>query len=130
MIVVLDSGSWISALQFGGTPLRAVEIALVLDRIVYCEEIQTEVLRVLNEKLGWEKKRAKASLRFYLQNATRVPVHGPVRGVCRDPKDDMVFECAANGNANVIVTGDKDLLTVGIYKEIRVVTARQYVDLV
>ncbi len=58
-----------------------------------------------------------------------MPVHGAVRGVWRDPKDDMVIECAANGSANVIVTGDKDLLTIVRYKDIRILTARQYVEL-
>jgi len=53
-----------------------------------------------------------------------------MQGMCRDPKDDMVIECAANGGARVIVSGDKDLLTIKRYKDIRILTARQYLDLV
>jgi putative PIN family toxin of toxin-antitoxin system len=109
--------------------LQVVETALALDRVVYCEEILTEIIRVLTEKLGWEGKRARESLRIYLQDAIRVRVYGEVHGVCRDPKDDMVIECATNGVARTIVTGDKDLLTIKRYKGIRILTARQYVDL-
>lgn len=128
MNVVVDSGIWISALQFGGIPLRAVQKALAVDRVVYCDEILIEITRVLTEKLDWEDKRARASLRVYLYDAVRVPIRGDVRGLCRDPKDDMVIECAVNGDARIIFTGDKDLLTVEEYKEIRILTARQYVE--
>ncbi|HEV2991459.1 MAG TPA: hypothetical protein VG759_23690 [Candidatus Angelobacter sp.] len=40
----------------------------------------------------------------------------------------MIFECAINSNAKLIVSGDQDILTVGIYEGIRVVTARKYVS--
>ncbi len=56
----------------------------------------------------------------------RVAVQGALRGVCRDSKDDMIFECAVNAGANLIVSGDDDLLTIGSYQGIRVVTARAY----
>jgi len=47
-------------------------------------------------------------------------------GVRRDPKDDMLFECAVRAKAEIIVSGDKDVLEVGEYRGIRVITARQY----
>jgi hypothetical protein len=39
--VVLDSGIWISALQFGGMPLLALEKALTVDRIATLEGLGT-----------------------------------------------------------------------------------------
>jgi putative PIN family toxin of toxin-antitoxin system len=129
VIVVLDSGIWISAMHFGGTPLRALERALAVDQLAYCDEIRTEVIRVLTDKLGWEKTRATTSLRLYLRGALRTMVKGELHGVCRDPNDDMVFECAVTARARVIVSGDKDLLTVKDYRNIRILSARQYVDL-
>ena len=58
----------------------------------------------------------------------RAPVHGTLQGICRDSKDDMIFECAINSHARFIVSGDKDVLTVRSYQGIRAVTAREYVD--
>ncbi len=127
MIVVLDSGVWISALQFGGVPLLAVDRALHSDRIAVCNQIETEVIRVLGEKLGWQQRRARDSLALYLRDALRVTVTGVVRDVCRDPKDDMVLECAVGAHAKLIISGDKDLLAVGAYRGVRVVTAREYI---
>ena len=36
--------------------------------------------------------------------------------VCRDPHDDMFLECAALAKADLLVAGDKDLLTLVSYK--------------
>jgi len=124
--VVLDSGIWISALQFGGMPLLALEKALTVDRIATCKQIEDEIARVLTEKMGWEADRVAETLASCLVEAIRVPVTGEVQGICRDPKDHMVLECAVNAHADLIVSGDKDLLAVGSYKRIRVVTAREY----
>jgi hypothetical protein len=45
--VVIDSGVWISALQFGGIPLLAVETALASDQVAICSQILEEIERVL-----------------------------------------------------------------------------------
>lgn len=100
MIVVVDSGIWISALHFGGTPLAALEKALTEDHVAICEQIEEEVARVLSKKLGWEIKRVEESLGIYLQNVIRVPVAGTLHGACRDAKDDVIVECAVNAGAS------------------------------
>ncbi|HEY6349076.1 MAG TPA: hypothetical protein VI636_06665 [Candidatus Angelobacter sp.] len=51
MIVVLDSGVWISALQFGGIPQLAVLKALTIDSLAVCNQIKEEIHRVLIEKM-------------------------------------------------------------------------------
>jgi uncharacterized protein len=53
----------------------------------------------------------------------------PVRVVERDPNDDMVIACALAGEADDVVTRDKDLLSLGAYGGIRMVTPRQFLDL-
>jgi len=128
VIVVLDSGVWISALQFGGIPRRAVLKALTVDSLVVCDQIKEEVNRVLIEKMEWEPRRAIESLSFYFQDAIWIPITGNLHGVCRDPKDDMVVECAVTASADAIVSGDKDLLTMGNYGHIRIINAREYVS--
>lgn len=55
----------------------------------------------------------------------RVVVTYPVKA-CRDPKDDKFLEVAVNGRADVIVTGDKDLLALYPFREIEIITPRGY----
>jgi putative PIN family toxin of toxin-antitoxin system len=49
--------------------------------------------------------------------------------VCRDPDDDYLLGCAAAGNANYLVTGDQDLLVIGSYRGVAIVTAREFLAL-
>jgi putative PIN family toxin of toxin-antitoxin system len=126
--VVFDSGIWISAMQFGGTPLEAVVEAIAQDRFAVCDQIEEEVVRVLTRKFGWEAERVRADLAFYWQEALRVEFQGSVAGVCRDPKDEPILECAETGDAQHIVSGDRDLLSLGSYHGIRIITAREYVE--
>jgi putative PIN family toxin of toxin-antitoxin system len=48
---------------------------------------------------------------------------------CRDPKDDMFLEVAVHGRADLIVTGDRDLLDLNTFLGIRILTSAQYLEL-
>jgi predicted nucleic acid-binding protein len=53
---------------------------------------------------------------------------GKVTGVCRDPADDVVLAAAVEGRADNIVTGDDDLLVLGDFEGIAIVTHRSFLD--
>jgi uncharacterized protein len=133
VIVVLDTNTWVSALQFGlrkdgspSTPLRALLQAASSDRIAICDEIRGEIIRILTTKFAWEVIPANATLDEWLETSLSVTITGELQ-VCRDPNDNMFLECALSANAALIVTGDQDLLALDPFREIRIVTAREYV---
>jgi putative PIN family toxin of toxin-antitoxin system len=47
---------------------------------------------------------------------------------CQDPKDDKLLELAVNGNADFLVTGDKDLLVLNPFRSVEIITAREFID--
>lgn len=49
--------------------------------------------------------------------------------ICRDPNDDHVLAAALAAEADCIVTGDADLLALGCYQGILMVTVRGFLDL-
>ena len=49
--------------------------------------------------------------------------------ICRDPDDDRIIACAVVGEADVIVSGDHDLLTLGRVGDLPVITAAQFLDM-
>ena len=50
----------------------------------------------------------------------------PITGVVRDPEDDMIVACAVAGQAGSIVSRDKDLLSLGSYQDIVVITPETF----
>lgn len=46
--------------------------------------------------------------------------------ICRDPADDKFLAAAMSGNARFIVSEDKDLLDLGNYADIHIVTAAAF----
>ena len=115
-------------MEFGGTPLEAVIRAIARDRFAMCDQIEEEVVRVLTRKFGWEAERVRADLAFYWLDALRVELEGIITGICRDIKDEPILECAERAEAECIVTGDHDLLSLTSYRGIRILTAREYVE--
>lgn len=53
---------------------------------------------------------------------------GSVAGVARDPEDDKVLAAAVEGRAEVIVSGDRDLLALGEYEGIAIMTPRAFLE--
>ena len=45
---------------------------------------------------------------------------------CRDPRDDKFLDVAVNGRADVIVTGDADLLALNPFRGIAILTPAAY----
>ncbi len=128
MVVVFDSGVWVSAFQFGGTPLAAIQSAFISDQIAYCDLIIAEIRAVLVRKFSWRDDEVRSLLEDYLSEGIKAEINHNLHGVCRDRKDDMVFECAESAEAEIIISGDRDLLAVGKYRNISVLTPRQYLD--
>ena len=63
-----------------------------------------------------------------LAEAESVEIASLVLGVCRDPEDDMFLELALNGYADVIVSGDDDLLAIGKFAEIPIITPAAFIQ--
>ncbi len=67
-------------------------------------------------------------LNLYRRHATWVDPRPLEPPVCRDPDDDWVLATAVAGKADMIVTGDKDLLTLGQHRGIAILKTRQFLE--
>jgi putative PIN family toxin of toxin-antitoxin system len=56
-----------------------------------------------------------------------VAVTGAVRA-CRDPDDDRLLETAINGEADCLITGDADLLVLGAFEGIPILTPPDFLE--
>jgi putative PIN family toxin of toxin-antitoxin system len=58
----------------------------------------------------------------------RVTLLGIIKGICRDSDDDKILECAVLGDVDFIISGDNDLLSLGKFQEISILTASEYIE--
>jgi len=131
MIVVIDTNVWISAFLFSagkGTVYSATQRAIAVDTIAFSEEMEAEIANVLRESFSWPAERIDAALFDFFGNAIRVTLDGTVR-LCRDRSDDKFLECAERAHADLIVTGDNDLLALKSRRRTKIVTPAEYLQL-
>jgi uncharacterized protein len=126
VIVVLDSNVWISALEFGGTPELALTQALTVDQLAISDFIEREVVRVLTGKFHRESGALQVVLEDLLRWTYRVQIQNTLSGICRDPNDDPVLETAVAAKADLLVAGDRDLLSLKSFQGIGIVTPVDY----
>ncbi|MBI1873921.1 MAG: putative toxin-antitoxin system toxin component, PIN family [Acidobacteria bacterium] len=127
--VVIDTNVLLSSLFFTtSTPAQAVDKAVTNAQLV----ATTGTLRELIEQLMSPKfdryvrrERRDALLQRVASLVEIVDVLQPIRA-SRDPKDDKFLEAAVHGRADVIVTGDGDLLELNPFRGIAILTPAKY----
>jgi putative PIN family toxin of toxin-antitoxin system len=126
---VFDTNIFVSALAIpGGQAERAID--LVLDaRVNLCisKEIIHEVLGVLAQKFSKGPEELSRTAVF-LSELAELVVPRKKLAVLDDEPDNRILECAATGNADVIVTGDRAMLNLKRYQEVRILSLRQFLD--
>ena len=129
MKVVFDSNILIAALLFPGGRSEAA-VANILDGVddlLISRPIIQEVLSVLATKFSRDREEL-SRVAVVLGEMGEIVEPSRRLSVFRDEPDNRILECAVEGKAGAIVTGDKAMLTIGEYEEIRMVTLADYLD--
>ncbi|BFM41139.1 putative toxin-antitoxin system toxin component, PIN family [Synechocystis sp. LKSZ1] len=133
MRYVFDTNVIISALLFEKSkPAQALRYALVKGEVL----LSLDLLEELNEVLGRERfnryltsEEREEFLEALVERAVLVEITENVKA-CRDPKDDKVLELALNGNAQYIISGDRDLLVLNSFRNTLVITVDEFLKII
>lgn len=130
MRVVFDTNTVVSALLFGGAMSWLIDHWRSRGSVpLISRATADEFLRVLHySKFGLPDVEIEALAARYLPFAERVEVDEGafVLPICRDPKDRMFLALAEAGRADMLVTGDRDLLALRGQTRFPVETPDQY----
>ena len=133
MRVVFDTNVLVSALITTGKPRllfhKAVDeqIQLILSKNILTEF--TEVADDPRIRKYADQDNIVAFLRIIDKVATITKVKSRFKIIKEDPDDDVVLRTAFDGKAEVIVSGDKHLLSLGVFRGIRIINVDEMLTL-
>ena len=125
MRVFLDTNVLVAAFATRGLCADVVRLTLAAHEMMVSETVLTELARALGDKIGLPERQVRSILSFVRQEATVAPEAPPGVPV-RDPADASILAAAMAGDADVLVTGDRDLLELEHPVCVRIVTPRGF----
>lgn len=127
--VVFDTNVYISALFWRGVPFHLFQKFL---RGEISNYISPQILKEIDEKLSKKfhipPKKAGEFLEIITFNSTIVHPRIDLRVVRADPSDNKIIECAVEAKVSYIISGDKHLLEIASYKNIEIVSPREFYE--
>ena len=132
---VLDANVLVSAFLAAHGPPGQVLDAWRERRLTVAisEAILAEVGRVLRypkiqKRHGWSERRTRLFLRRLRRLSLLTPDRLRVRAIADDPDDNAYLACALEAGAAYVVTGDEHLLRLKEYQGIRILSPRDFLE--
>lgn len=128
MIVVFDTNVLIAAIITEGICSKLLRRARAKEfSLISCPFILKELRRILSKKFRLKEEELAPATEPINEAISRVIEHNyKITDVSRDSDDDNVIACAAAAKADYLVTGDADLLVVQSYRDIKIITPRDF----
>lgn len=126
--VVFDTNVYISAILTAGKPRAVLSESFRREEIevLVSEVILTEIERILRLKIRrplWDIITILIAIR---QNSTLISPESELLVVTEDEADNRIIECAFQGKAQYIVSGDRHLLSLKEYQGIRILSPTEF----
>lgn len=130
--VIFDTNVLVSASLFNNsTPRQALNKALDNDIILTSSAIFTEIKEVLFRK-KFDRYITKVKRQEFINDLTRNSIIIEVDEIiteCRDSKDNQYLELAVSGRADYLITSDQDLLILNPWRNLKIITAPEFLSL-
>ena len=130
--LVLDTNNLISALGWKGNPKTIFN--MVIDgrfELLFSGEQLNELLRVLDyPKFKFTQEQKDEFVSILSETSTITETKENLNVITKDPSDNLILECAVEGKADYIITGDRHLLELKEFRGITILTPKQFLDLV
>jgi putative PIN family toxin of toxin-antitoxin system len=129
--VVADTNIIVSSLLWEGNESKIVELAergkiKLLTSVALLDELKKVLMY---ERFGLDEKTVDDSVKYILTISDIISPKYRVRVIHEDPADNEVLGCALEGKARYIVSGDKHLLRLKEFRRIKIVRAKELLNI-
>ena len=127
MRVVFDTNIFVSAFVIPGSVAERAILKIIEgeDVLLLSKDILDELLSVLSMKFSRDREEISRVAVFLSEIAEWVKTAGEIR-VLKDEPDNRILECAASGKADIIVTGDKEMLRLIMHGSTKIISLNTY----
>jgi len=127
MRIVLDTNIYIAAYFGTGLSSDILELGSARKLDLYTSvDILLEIEEKLTGKYQAEAKDLREFLDLVNMSTTLVAPQKELKIIERDPDDNKIIECAVEARAGLIITLDKDLLTLKSYEGIGIIHPKAF----
>jgi len=128
--LVLDTNIYISAFIFSGNARKVLDMAIENKvNIFISDDILAEIKKVLQREKFSLSNSYIYSILGEIETITKIVYPGrELNDICRDRDDHIILECAEKSNADIIITGDKDLLVLQKYLNTQIVSPADFLE--
>jgi uncharacterized protein len=128
--VVFDTNIFVSAFATSGLQARKAidRVTVGNDRLLISKQIIDEVLNVLTRKFEHDSEGVARTALLISDMGELLATQQRLR-LLKDDPDNRILERALAGRADLIVTGDRELLLLGEFEGTRIVSLRAYLDM-
>ncbi len=127
MRVVVDTNVIVSGVVAEGVCRDIVKRYLPACDLITSPALLAELAETMRDKFGLNPEDLPL-LKIYADTATIVKPNPLPHPVCRDRDDDELLATALAGEAEVILSGEKDLLTLKEFQGIKILSPRQFIE--
>ncbi|SRR5260221_13687074 len=127
--IIIDTNLWISFLITRDLKRFDEKIKKNRIKILFSLELMEEFIAVAERpkfKKYFDKKDIEQLIELFDVYGEIIDVKSSMK-ICRDPKDNFLLALAKDGKADVLITGDKDLLELKMVGKTRVVKITDHI---
>jgi putative PIN family toxin of toxin-antitoxin system len=128
MKIVFDTNVLLSAFITQGLSTRVLDICIDYHQLFISEFIINEVVEKLEKKFKVNNTEIKKVKNFLINAFVNIKPESEKPSICRDRDDNNILHLADYINADIIITGDKDLLDLKVFNKIDIITPRQFME--
>lgn len=128
--VVIDTNVFVSGLNFKGKPREILDL-IWKEEIKVCISpfILRELEKVLEEVFGWNKERIGSTVERIKDKTIEVQPKVKISVIKEKNDDNRILECAVEGKAQYIVSGDKHhLLPLKEYEGMNILSPAEFLE--